>query len=175
MSLCPCGYLYARGWLPHCEMNMETALRKMLTAGRFRNVPPKRSAMMAAVRAKGNKSTELRLRYALVRAGIRGWVIHAGDIPGRPDFYFERARLAVFVDGCFWHHCKICGHLPRTNNRFWREKLRLNSERDTRTTKRLRKSGIAVLRLWEHELFDTKQCVNRISRRLLVRSVRNHC
>lgn len=88
---------------------------------------------------------------ALVRVGTSGWFMHSEQI-GKPDFYFERQRLAVFVDGCFWHGCPKCGHTPKTNSRYWREKIEGNRRRDRRTNQILRHKGIRVLRFWEHEL-----------------------
>jgi DNA mismatch endonuclease, patch repair protein len=107
---------------------------------------------MAKVRSKGNVSTERRLRSALVRAGMRGWVLHAKQVTGFPDFYFGKERLAVFVDGCFWHGCPKCGHIPKANRKFWAAKIRRNRERDRRTSARLRAQGYRVLRFREHEL-----------------------
>lgn len=107
---------------------------------------------MAAVRGRGNRSTEARLRLGLVRAGICGWKLHPKDVPGRPDFYFPEKRLAVFVDGCFWHGCPQCGHLPRVNPAFWTAKIRRNRERDSEMSARLESAGVKVKRLWEHEL-----------------------
>jgi DNA mismatch endonuclease (patch repair protein) len=106
---------------------------------------------MSAVRGKRNKTTELALRMALVRSGIGGWVLHQKML-GCPDFYFPKARLAVFVDGCFWHGCHKCGHVPATNNSYWAAKLRRNRERDVATNEKLRAAGVAVIRFWEHEL-----------------------
>lgn len=145
---------------------MEIALRKKLDGGSFKNVPESRSQAMRAVRGRGNKTTEQRLRFAFVRNGIAGWELHA-EIPGRPDFYFAKYRLAVFVDGCFWHGCPACGHIPNTNRPFWSEKIARNRTRDAKTTQQLRSRGISVIRFWEHELAtDRQECVQRILRRL---------
>ncbi len=70
----------------------------------------------------------------------------------RPDFVFAARRLAVFVDGCFWHGCPQHGTRPRGNAAFWRAKFRRNRERDRRNSRHLRQAGWKVLRLWEHEL-----------------------
>ena len=98
---------------------MEKALRRKLPGGRFENVSPVRSRAMAAVRGKGNITTERRLRLALVRAGIRGWQLHPKGLSGRPDFLFPEAKLAVFADGCFWHGCRKCGHVPSKHSDFF--------------------------------------------------------
>ena len=150
---------------------MEKVLRKHLPGGGFTNVPEKRSRTMAAVRGKGNRTTERRLRCALAAAGIRGWKMHPYDIPGCPDFWFPRARLAVFVDGCFWHGCPKCGHLPRTNAAFWKAKFERNKARDRRVTRRLRQQGVAVIRIWECQIrAERAQYLLRIRRALIRRS-----
>ena len=111
---------------------------------------------MAAIRGKHNRSTELRLRMLLVTAGIRGWRLHPKELPGKPDFYFEKARLAIFVDGCYWHGCLKCGHIPKTRTAFWKAKINRNQERDKIKRLELKKTGIKSLRIWEHELRDKK-------------------
>jgi DNA mismatch endonuclease, patch repair protein len=123
---------------------------------------------MGAVRGRGNRTTELRLRMALVQAGISGWSHHRGDIPGKPDFFFERARLAIFVDGCFWHGCVKCGHIPKTNQAFWSAKINRNRQRHREVQRSLRVQGIATLRFWEHQLRDDlASCVKKVSEALL--------
>jgi DNA mismatch endonuclease Vsr len=131
---------------------MEKRLRETLPAGRFEHVSSTRSRVMGAIRSKRNRTTEQRLRYALVRAGVSGWTLHPDSVPGRPDFYFANQKLAVFVDGCFWHGCALCGHVPKTNSVFWSAKITRNKERDRRTIQRLRNLGVQTLRIWEHEL-----------------------
>ena len=130
-----------------------------------------RSAQMRAIRSKGNRSTERRLRGALVAAGIRGWTLHAEHLPGRPDFYFDSARLAVFVDGCFWHCCPTCGHLPQMNKPYWVPKLAKNVERDNKSTRELRGRGIAVLRFFECVLrHDMHGCISQIKKQIGLRA-----
>ncbi len=73
-----------------------------------------RSARMARVRGAGNESTEGRVEAALVAAGVEGWEKHPKGVLGKPDFYFPRQRLAVFVDGCFWHGCPVCARRTPT-------------------------------------------------------------
>jgi G:T-mismatch repair DNA endonuclease (very short patch repair protein) len=79
---------------------MERLLKSRLKHGRF-ITSPERSRSMAAVRGKGNKTTELRLRMALVKAGIKGWSLHRDDLPGKPDFYFEKQAIAVLSTDAF--------------------------------------------------------------------------
>jgi DNA mismatch endonuclease (patch repair protein) len=131
---------------------MERFLRSKLAHGEFREVSAERSKIMAAIRGKGNKSTELRLKMALVRQGISGWTSHPREICGKPDFFFPMQKLAVFVDGCFWHGCKKCGHIPKTNQSFWAAKIDRNRKRHRRVNSQLKSKGIRVRRFWEHTL-----------------------
>jgi DNA mismatch endonuclease (patch repair protein) len=117
---------------------------------------------MQAVRGKGNKTTEQRFRASLIRAGIKGWKLHPKGFLGNPDFVFTESMLAVFVDGCFWHGCRRCGHIPKTNREFWAEKVDRNRSRDKRNTSKLRRHGFTVLRFWEHDLADLPHCIDRI-------------
>jgi DNA mismatch endonuclease (patch repair protein) len=112
-----------------------------------------RSVLMAKVRSTDNRSTERKVEAALKLAGIRGWTKHSTNVPGRPDFYFAKARLAVFVDGCFWHACPKCRrHLPSSNANYWVQKIDSNRRRDNRIRRQLRKLGFHVVRIWEHDL-----------------------
>jgi DNA mismatch endonuclease (patch repair protein) len=126
-----------------------------------------RSGVMRAVRSKGNRSTERRLRAALARAGVRGWRINAEELAGRPDFVFDDAKLAVFVDGCFWHGCPRCYRRPSSNQKYWDAKVQRNMARDRRMRKQLRREGWQVLRLWEHQIAkELSGCVRRIAERI---------
>jgi DNA mismatch endonuclease (patch repair protein) len=107
---------------------------------------------MRAVKGKGNKSTEGRLRAILARAGIGGWKTHVGGVPGKPDFFFPAEQVALFADGCFWHGCPRCGHVPNSNRPFWEAKIRSNQRRDLEKARKLEEAGIRVLRVWEHDL-----------------------
>ena len=149
---------------------MEQALRRQLKNGRFENLNAQRSRLMSAVKGTGNKTTERRLRAALAQASIVGWRLHLGSILGRPDFFFSNRRLAVFVDGCFWHACPHCGHVPKNNSAYWQTKLNRNRERDRQTTQSLTAEGYRVLRFWEHEVqHDLQRCVRRIAGILMKR------
>jgi DNA mismatch endonuclease (patch repair protein) len=146
---------------------MERQLRKKLPFGRFPDVHPAHTRIMKGVRGKGNKTTEARLRAAIISGGLSGWKLNFKGIRGSPDFYFPVEQLAVFADGCFWHGCKACGHVPAKNRPFWKAKIDSNRRRDTRTTVVLRRSGVSVLRIWEHEVRQSpKLCVNKIRARL---------
>ena len=146
---------------------MQKALQKYLPGGKFNRVSAKRSQAMAAIKGRGNKTTEHRLRSALARAGISGWKLRPKGIPGNPDFFFPGSKTAVFVDGCFWHGCSQCGHIPKTNRRFWIAKIKVNRDRDRKTTRALRASQFTVLRFWEHQVTaDLDRCVQAIRRTL---------
>ena len=121
----------------------------------------KRSEVMSRIRGKGNKDTELALVRVFRQEQITGWRRHKQvrasksaiqDFAVRPDFVFPKLRLAVFVDGCFWHGCPLHATGPRTNSEFWRKKLAGNKARDRLVTRRLRQAGWNVVRIWEHEL-----------------------
>jgi len=120
-----------------------------------------RSALMAKVKGRGNATTEGVMAKLLRAEGWVGWrrqqVVRGRDAVGepfrvRPDFVFRSRRLAVFVDGCFWHGCPLHGTKPKGNAAFWRAKFRRNQERDRRDTRNLRRAGWKVIRLWEHAL-----------------------
>ncbi len=104
---------------------------------------------MSKIRSKGNKSTEKRLRAHLVSAGIRGWHLNAKHIVGTPDVVFEAERLALFVDGCFWHGCPDCYRRPKTRRKFWDAKVEGNRLRDRRVNGQLKRRGWRVLRFFE--------------------------
>jgi len=96
---------------------------------------------------------ELAIRSILHRSGLR-FRVHASAVPGlrsRPDIVFGRTRVAVFIDGCFWHGCPKHGTWPKANAEWWKNKIEANRARDRRTTTVLRRSGWMVLRLWTHE------------------------
>lgn len=111
----------------------------------------KRSDVMSRIRSRGNAKTELRLLAILRLGGITGWRRHV-NLVGRPDFVFRKERLAVFVDGCFWHNCPKHGTFPATRPVFWLKKLEANKARARRVNRTLRKEGWRVLRIWEHDL-----------------------
>jgi len=111
---------------------------------------------------KGNRKTdtkpELALRSALHRSGMRFRKDHRVKVDEgrtiRVDVVFPRAKLAVFVDGCFWHRCPQHGTEPKSNTGYWGPKLDRNVERDRETDERLRRAGWEVLRIWEHETVE---------------------
>jgi len=119
---------------------------------------------MRAIRAEGNKSTEVRFRLALVRAQLKGWKLRPKGLPGKPDFYFPAQRVAVFVDGCFWHGCPDCrsGRVLKTNTPYWSAKIQRNRERDREHAEALANVGIRVFRVWEHELNAPSAPIHRL-------------
>jgi DNA mismatch endonuclease (patch repair protein) len=121
----------------------------------------KRSQVMAAIKSKGNKDTEFRLISILRDHQIVGWRRNQ-KLLGKPDFVFRDERLAVFVDGCFWHGCPKHGRTPGSNLQYWLSKLERNRKRDRDVNKNLRKNGWRVLRLWEHELGKTGNAAEKI-------------
>jgi DNA mismatch endonuclease, patch repair protein len=124
---------------------------------------------MRAIKSRGNRSTEQRLRAMLVRAEFRGWTMRAVTEIGSPDFVFSSKRTAVFVDGCFWHGCPRCGHLPKRNRAYWKAKIERNQRRDRAVIRLARSLGFVVVRIWECELKDRPHlCLARISRALSV-------
>lgn len=111
----------------------------------------KRSEIMSRIKSRGNLATEVKLVGIFRRNSIVGWRRHVG-LFGSPDFVFRKARVVVFIDGCFWHGCADHGSIPKSNRLFWRSKIRRNQERDELVVKTLRKQGWRVLRIWQHEL-----------------------
>jgi len=110
-----------------------------------------RSRIMAKVKARGNKSTELKLIKIFRECSIKGWRRNYPLI-GKPDFVFPKPRLAIFVDGCFWHGCQEHCRLPESNRDYWVAKINRNRKRDKLISKELRKKKWNVIRVWEHEL-----------------------
>ena len=110
-----------------------------------------RSTLMSKVRSKGNKSTELRLITIFNERGITGWRRNY-PVKGHPDFIFLKKRIAVFVDGCFWHGHDCRNTRPKQNENFWTSKRERNMARDKATTAEFERRGWTVLRIWECEL-----------------------
>jgi DNA mismatch endonuclease, patch repair protein len=134
--------------------------------------PAKRSSLMSRIRSRGNMATELRLIHLLKAAAITGWRRNQ-KVFGKPDFVFRKNRLALFVDGCFWHGCPSCYKRPKSNQKFWDAKVVRNRDRDRKVSRELRRLGWRVIRIWEHELAQRGEaCARRIARSLLSRPPR---
>ena len=121
----------------------------------------KRSEVMSRIRGRGNKDTELRLMAIFRGFRITGWRRHQ-PVFGKPDFIFRHQRVAIFVDGCFWHGCPKHATFPATRRAFWLAKFARNKARDRLVTRTLRKNGWRVLRIWEHELRKPERVLQRV-------------
>lgn len=125
-----------------------------------------RSQMMSRIRGRGNKETEVALAKLLRRHGIKGWRRHQ-PVFGTPDFIFPKFRLAVFVDGCFWHGCPKHGTKPKSHRAYWWRKLARNKKRDQLVTRTLRRAGWHVIRIWDCALQKRPQsCISKIRQAL---------
>ena len=152
---------------------LPTARRELaeraLTATDPRNPHP--TSLGARVSMIGNvgrgTQPEVALRRALRLAGIRGYRLNRRIEGVRPDIVLGRARVAIFVHGCFWHRCPECRHpLPRSHREFWAAKFRRNRARDRAKRRALERAGWSVVEVWEHEIRDDVARVARTVRRL---------
>jgi DNA mismatch endonuclease (patch repair protein) len=114
-----------------------------------------RSRIMASVKSRNTKSTELRFISILKSKGIIGWRRNY-PLSGKPDFIFPRLRIAVFIDGCFWHGCPQHCRMPSSNIKYWTEKIEKNKTRDKKITKALKTKGWQTIRIWEHAIKSGK-------------------
>lgn len=135
--------------------------------------PEPRDGMVTRV-AKGNRrkdtKPEIRLRSALHQRGLRfrkDYLLRLAEIRVRPDIVFTRAKLAVFVDGCFWHGCPQHQKLPTRNPDYWIPKLQRNADRDKHVNEALATAGWTVVRIWEHE--DVQESAEHVA--ALVRQI----
>ena len=131
-----------------------------------------RSHCMSRIKSR-NTGLEKLFRAKVCGLGMKGYRLHC-NLPGRPDIYFQRARLAVFVDGCFWHGCPRCYSRPATNKTFWSAKIRRNRRRDKTVNIDLQEMGIRVIRFWGHEInASPDRCAQKMRRCLLKSPKRN--
>jgi len=122
--------------------------------------PEQRSYCMSRIKGK-DTSLEVRVRSALHRRGLR-FRKHVKELPGRPDIVFSKARVAVFVDGDFWHGYRFPSWEDKVSD-FWKKKINKNRERDAANHRRLRRMEWTVIRLWQHEVEkDFDACIDRI-------------
>lgn len=110
---------------------------------------------MRQIKSKKNKSTEIRLIEIFLENGITGWKRNY-PVKGHPDFVFLKRKIAVFVDGCFWHGHDCRNTRPEENKEFWRKKRERNIKRDQEITERFEKRGWTVIRIWECQLKPKK-------------------
>jgi DNA mismatch endonuclease (patch repair protein) len=122
---------------------------------------------MDRIRSFGNHTTEIRLLKIFRASKISGWRRHTA-LPGRPDFAFKSERVAIFVDGCFWHGCPTHYRSPKWLE-YWAPKLQRNQARDRSATRTLQRAGWKVIRLWEHALRDEERTARRLLRALEAR------
>lgn len=124
----------------------------------------KRSWIMAQVRSDGNRSTETRLIAVLRENGITGWR-RRYPLVGKPDFVFPKARVAVFVDGCFWHGHPTKCRIPKAHRIYWKRKIARNVARDRQVTQTLREKDWKVVRIWE-DTVQTQSTIRRLRKAL---------
>lgn len=131
--------------------------------------PEGRSRNMSAIRAKNTKP-ELALRAALRKAGATGYRLHRKEIPGRPDIAFICWKVAVFVDGVFWHGHPDHWNPEKASSDYWRCKIARNIQRDRATDKELSAMGWTVIRMWDQDIkSDVMQCARRVTAALAER------
>jgi DNA mismatch endonuclease (patch repair protein) len=128
------------------------AVPKASQRGRRQSPAPLNENVTRQMRAMPRTDTgiEVALRRELHRIGIR-FRKHVSSLPGRPDVALTRARIAIFVDGCFWHRCPAHGTAPKNNGTWWAAKLEENVARDRRKDEKLRDMGWLPVHVWEHE------------------------
>jgi len=122
-----------------------------------------RSFNMSRIRAKDTKP-EMTFRIYIWSKGLRGYRVHS-KLRGKPDLYFGKSKIAIFIDGCFWHKCAVCFKRPKSNKKYWNKKIQRNVERDLETDVYLESNNIHVLRFWEHEIKnDINKCFNKLKK-----------
>jgi len=113
---------------------------------------------MSQIRGK-NTNIEKIFRKHIRINGLKGFR-NGQKTEGRPDFIFPKQKIAIFLDGCFWHGCPRCYSEPKTNKKFWRDKFISNKKRDTKVNLLLRKKGWKIKRFWEHRVKkDPERCI----------------
>ena len=105
---------------------------------------------MSRIRGK-DTGPEVKLRKLLFANGFRGYRIHY-NLPGKPDIVFVKKKIAIFVDGCFWHKCPVCFQEPATRKEFWMKKIQSNVKRDEKVNELLKNDEWNVIRFWEHDV-----------------------
>lgn len=129
---------------------------------------------MSAIKGK-NTSPEKRLKRALIKEGLKGLRSHLRTLPGIPDIVYPKNKLAIFVNGCFWHRCPKCKlKLPKSHKPFWKHKFSRNVARDKKNIKLLVKKDWTAITIWECEIKkNISGVVHRIERALknIVRTV----
>lgn len=133
--------------------------------------PTERSAIMRRVKSSGNASTEALLAREFRKRKITGWR-RKMRLTGSPDFVWRRERLALFVDGCFWHGCPLHREIPASRIEYWKAKLERNARRDAKVNVALQAAGWTVIRIWECELRKTRRAETLDRLRVALESMR---
>ena len=123
-----------------------------------------RSKIMSSIRSK-NTRPEMLVRKALWSSGVR-YRIHNKLVYGTPDLSIKNRRVAIFIDGCFWHGCQNCNKEPKSNINFWKEKIMSNKKRRRKVKKMLRNENWNVLEIWEHEI---QKNPNKVAKKIEVK------
>jgi DNA mismatch endonuclease (patch repair protein) len=123
--------------------------------------PEKRSRIMSRIRSQGNYTTELRFLRLMRRYKIAGWRRRT-KLPGRPDFVFTKYKVAVFIDGDFWHGNPKKFRIPKSNCEYWEQKILGNRNRDRAVNKELKRLGWRVIRFWESSLGDEEAIIGKL-------------
>jgi len=128
------------------------------------------SKIMSVIRAKNTKP-EIRLRRALRKNRFGPFKINYRALPGRPDIFFPKEKLAIFVNGCYWHRCPYCKPKPpKTHKLFWGNKFKNNTCRDKLKARALRELGYGTITVWECQLYkNERRVIKRIQEHLLQR------
>jgi len=122
-----------------------------------------RSKVMSSIRSENTKP-EIALRKALWAKGLRYRVFYGKE---KIDIAFPSKKIAIFVDGCFWHGCPQHSHLPKSNQAYWEPKLERNKQRDFKTNLQLEAQGWIVMRFWEHDLKNLSTIIDEIEKAIL--------
>lgn len=135
--------------------------------------PDDRRKTMRAVKGKGTKP-ERRLWAMLAGMGIQGWRKNDSSIVGRPDVVFIKQRVAIFIDGCFWHGCPVCRRkMPKTNQNYWERKIQRNIELSELYDSKLQDCGWTVVRIWEHEIAELENLHKKVNNLILNKEISN--
>ena len=110
------------------------------------------SKIMSSIKGKNTKP-EIALRKHLYESNIRGYRVNYAKLPGKPDIVFTKKKVAIFVNGCYWHGCEVCGwKIPKHNPDYWISKIKKTRLRDEVKKKKLEELGYTVIVVWEHEI-----------------------
>ncbi|MDD5186800.1 MAG: very short patch repair endonuclease [Methanoregula sp.] len=130
--------------------------------------PEQRKHNMSCIHGK-NTEPEIIFRKILWSQGIRGYRIHY-NLPGKPDIVFTKKKIAIFIDGCFWHKCPVCFQEPETRKEFWMKKIQSNVDRDKKVDERLKDEGWTVFRFWEHDVRKNPDAIVKVISKMIEKS-----